>query len=144
MTIFKYVPNFDKLVKDDDEAVLKHLTNITVTSKPLPEMSFTLEFHFSPNEHFSNSILTKEYLMKCTPDCDEPFSFDGPEIYKSVGCTINWMEGKDLTVKKTEEATGDQQNIAIESFFNFFNPPEFIEDADDELYEIINVRIILF
>lgn len=143
MSIFKFVPCFDKLVKDEDEDVLKHLTNIAVTSKPLPDMSFTLEFHFSPNEYFSNQILTKEYLMKCFPDSDEPFSFDGPEIYKSIGCKINWMDGKDLTVKKTDEAsaTGDSQNMAIESFFNFFNPPEVIEDADDELYEIINVRL---
>lgn len=143
MTIFKFVPNFDKLVKTEDEDVLKHLTNICVTSKPLPDMSFALEFHFSPNEYFSNTILTKEYLMKCIPDSDEPFSFDGPEIYKSIGCTINWMEGKDLTVKTDEaSATGDSQNMAIESFFNFFNPPEFIEDADDELYEIINVSFL--
>lgn len=141
MSIFKYVPNFDKLVKEDDEDALKHLTNISVTSKPLPDMSFTLEFHFSPNEYFSNSILTKEYLMKCSPDSDDPFSFDGPEIYKSIGCTINWMEGKDLTHKTdVAAAIGDSPNIAIQSFFNFFNPPEVIEDADDELYEIINVR----
>lgn len=128
-----------KLVKDDDEAVLQHLNNITVTSKPLPDMSFKLEFHFSPNDYFTNEILTKEYLMKCTPDSDDPFSFDGPEIYKSIGCTINWKEGKDLTIKKEEP-----QNMANESFFNFFNPPEVIDDADDELYEIINVSCFVF
>lgn len=41
-----------------------------------------LEFHFSPNEYFSNSVLTKEYHMKCVPEKDDPFSFEGPEIYK--------------------------------------------------------------
>ncbi|KAJ4451130.1 hypothetical protein ANN_02570 [Periplaneta americana] len=56
-----------------------------------------LEFHFSPNEYFSNSVLTekkcthyvpvltKEYEMKCTPDEGDPFSFEGPEIYKCKG-----------------------------------------------------------
>jgi nucleosome assembly protein 1-like 1 len=41
-----------------------------------------LEFHFSPNEYFSNSVLTKEYEMKCAPEENDPFSFEGPEIYK--------------------------------------------------------------
>ena len=41
-----------------------------------------MEFHFSPNEYFSNSVLTKEYEMKCTPEENDPFSFEGPEIYR--------------------------------------------------------------
>ena len=45
---------------------------------------FTLEFHFSPNDFFTNTVLTKEYTMKCTPDEKDPFSFDGPEIIKSA------------------------------------------------------------
>lgn len=43
---------------------------------------FVLEFHFSPNEYFSNSVLTKEYEMKCMPEENDPFSFEGPEIYR--------------------------------------------------------------
>ena len=43
---------------------------------------FTLEFHFSPNEYFTNTVLTKEYFMKCKPDDKEPFTFEGPEIFK--------------------------------------------------------------
>ena len=43
---------------------------------------FILEFHFSANEFFSNSVLTKEYEMKCIPDPCEPFGFEGPEIVK--------------------------------------------------------------
>ena len=46
---------------------------------------FTLEFHFSPNEYFSDAVLTKSYEMKCEPDEDDPFSFEGPEIIACQG-----------------------------------------------------------
>ena len=45
-------------------------------------MGFVLEFFFSPNEYFENSVLTKTYDMKCVPDEEDPFSFEGPEIHK--------------------------------------------------------------
>lgn len=45
-----------------------------------------LEFHFKSNEFFSNSVLNKEYEMKCIPDPCDPFSFEGPEIVK---CKVN-------------------------------------------------------
>ena len=38
--------------------------------------------------------------MKCLPDQDDPFSFEGPEIFKCVGCAIDWLPGKNLTVKQ--------------------------------------------
>lgn len=47
-------------------------------------MGFVLEFHFGPNEYFTNSVLTKEYNMKCQPDPEHPFDFEGPEIYKCI------------------------------------------------------------
>lgn len=43
---------------------------------------FALEFHFSPNEWFTNTVLTKEYEMKCVPEKSNPLSFEGPEIFK--------------------------------------------------------------
>uniref|UniRef100_A0A8C9FRJ2 Nucleosome assembly protein 1-like 4 n=1 Tax=Pavo cristatus TaxID=9049 RepID=A0A8C9FRJ2_PAVCR len=42
--------------------------------------SFSLEFHFGPNDYFSNTVLTKTYKMKSEPDKTDPFSFEGPEI----------------------------------------------------------------
>lgn len=44
-------------------------------------IGFVLEFHFAPNEYFTNTVLTKEYSMKCKPDEDNPLEFEGPEIY---------------------------------------------------------------
>ena len=46
---------------------------------------FTLEFHFEPNEHFANTMLTKQYTMRSEPDESDPFSFEGPEIVKCKG-----------------------------------------------------------
>lgn len=41
------------------------------------------KFHFSSNKYFENEILTTDYLLQCTVGTDDPFDFDGPEIYKS-------------------------------------------------------------
>ena len=38
--------------------------------------------------------------MKCLPDPEDPFNFEGPEIFKCVGCTIDWLPGKNLTIKQ--------------------------------------------
>ena len=46
---------------------------------------FKLHFYFEPNEYFNNRELIKEYEMKCAPPEGDPFSFDGPEIYRCKG-----------------------------------------------------------
>merc|ERR1711978_704131 len=66
-------------------------------------MGFTLHFHFLPNEYFTNTILTKSYELKCEPQEDDPFSFEGPEIFKCTGCPIDWSKGKNLTVKQVKK-----------------------------------------
>lgn len=51
----------------------------------VPPQSFTLEFHFEPNDFFTNTVLTKTYKMRSEPDENDPFSFDGPEIMCCTG-----------------------------------------------------------
>merc|ERR1712158_294948 len=103
LTIFKNVDMLQEMVQEADEPLLHKLTDITVTFSEQP-MGFTLHFYFAPNDYFSNSVLTKEYEMKCEPSEDDPFSFEGPEIFKCKGCTINWKEpGKNLTVKTVKK-----------------------------------------
>ena len=53
---------------------------------------FKLHFYFEPNEYFTNSELTKEYEMKCAPPEGDPFSFDGPEIYRCKGNVLKWFK----------------------------------------------------
>ncbi|KAM3856699.1 nucleosome assembly protein 1-like 4 isoform 4-T5 [Vipera latastei] len=85
-TIFRNVDMLSELVQEYDEPILKHLQDIKVKfSEPGQPMSFTLEFHFEPNDYFTNSVLTKTYKMKSEPDKTDPFSFEGPEIVDCEG-----------------------------------------------------------
>jgi len=55
------------------------------TSFEFHPQGFTLEFHFSPNEYFTDKVLTKSYEMRAEPDEEDPFSFEGPEIVACQG-----------------------------------------------------------
>ena len=133
----------NEMVQDHDEPALRHLEDISVTFSKSP-MAFTLHFQFSANEYFTNTTLTKEYHMKCEPSEDDPFSFEGPEIYKCTGCTINWKQGKNLTVKTVKKKQKHKSKGSVrtvtktvknDSFFNFFDPPEVpdMQNEDDEM-----------
>ena len=98
-------------LQEADDPILTKLKDITVTFNESP-MGFTLHFYFEPNDYFSNEVLTKEYEMKCEPSEDDPLSFEGPEIFKCKGCTINWKEPL------------LRQEVKKASFFDFFNPPQ--------------------
>merc|ERR1712241_199687 len=142
LTIFKNVDMLQEMVQEADEPVLSKLTDITVTFSESP-MGFTLHFFFAPNDYFSDNVLTKEYEMKCEPSEDDPFGFEGPEIFKCKGCTINWKEpGKNLTVKTVKKkqkhkSKGNVRTITKQvkndSFFNFFDPPTLPEDEEEEV-----------
>jgi len=142
LTIFKNVDMLQEMVQEADEPLLSKLTDITVTFSETP-MGFTLHFYFAPNDYFSNTVLTKEYEMKCEATEDDPFSFEGPEIFKCKGCTINWKEpGKNLTVKtvKKKQKHKNKGNVRTitkqvksDSFFNFFDPPPISDDPDADV-----------
>merc|ERR1719266_2829805 len=101
--------------------------------------------------------------MKYIPLEGDPFSFDGPEIYRCKGCTIDWKQGRKLTVKTVEKKQKHKskgnvrtvtKEVKNESFFNFFDPPLLPEDpevdadtqeileADFEIGHYIRERII--
>jgi len=139
LTIFQNSPQIAEMIQELDEPALKTLTDVTVTLNEEPSMGFTLHFHFTKNDFFTNSILTKQYEMNCELDKEDPLSFEGPSIVKCTGCKIDWLPGMNQTVRevikrqkhkksgivrivKTEEKT--------ESFFNFFSPPVLPEDPD--------------
>ncbi|KAG7162464.1 nucleosome assembly protein 1-like 1 isoform X2 [Homarus americanus] len=141
LTIFKNVDLLAEMVQDYDEPILKHLTDIQLKFHDQP-MGFTLEFHFKENDYFTNKVLTKYYEMKCVPDKEDPFGFEGPEIFKCKGCTIDWKKGKNVTVKTIKKKQKHKSRGAVrtitktvqnDSFFNFFNPPPVPEDPDEEM-----------
>ncbi|KAK4306081.1 hypothetical protein Pmani_022076 [Petrolisthes manimaculis] len=143
LTIFKNVDLLAEMVQEYDEPILKHLADIQLKFHDEP-MGFTLEFHFQENEFFTNKVLTKYYEMKCSPDKEDPFGFEGPEIFKCKGCTIDWKKGKNVTVKTIKKKQKHKSRGAVrtitktvqnDSFFNFFNPPPVPEDPNEEMDE---------
>uniref|UniRef100_A0A7N6BJJ5 Nucleosome assembly protein 1-like 1 n=1 Tax=Anabas testudineus TaxID=64144 RepID=A0A7N6BJJ5_ANATE len=164
LTVFKNVDLLSDMLQEHDEPILKHLQDIKVKfSDPGQPMSFTLEFHFEPNEFFTNAMLTKTYKMRSEPDENDPFSFDGPEIMCCTGCTIDWTKGKNVTlktIKKKQKHKGRgtvrtvTKTVPNDSFFNFFTPPEVPENgeldedseavlaADFEIGHFIRERIV--
>merc|ERR1712071_201531 len=105
----------------------------------------------SPNEHFENSVLIKKYEMKCTPDEDDPFSFEGPEIHKCKGTVIDWKKGKNITVKTIKKKQKHKSKGSVrtvtktvqnDSFFNFFSPPTVSDDPDVEVDD--DTRAVLY
>uniref|UniRef100_A0A8C1R9M9 Nucleosome assembly protein 1-like 4b n=2 Tax=Cyprinus carpio TaxID=7962 RepID=A0A8C1R9M9_CYPCA len=140
LTIFRSVDMLSDMLQEHDEPILKHLQDIKVIfSGPDQPMSFTLEFHFEPNEYFTNTVLTKVYKMKSEPDAEDPFSFEGPEIIDCDGCQIDWHKGKDVTVKTIKKKQKHKgrgtarvitKQVPNDSFFNFFNPIKVSPDKE--------------
>lgn len=131
LTIFKNVELLNDMIQPHDEPILRFLTDVQLEVNA-ENMGFILIFVFAPNPYFSNSYLTKEYVMKCVPDESDPWSFEGPEIYKCKGCTIDWNKSMNVTLKtirkrQRHKSRGSVRTIVKcvqnDSFFNFFNPP---------------------
>ncbi|XP_017070173.1 nucleosome assembly protein 1-like 1 [Drosophila eugracilis] len=147
LTVFRNTAILSEMVQTHDEPALGKLIDISI--KYDNGHSYTLEFHFDKNEYFSNSVLTKQYVLKSTVDPDDPFAFEGPEIYKCTGCTINWEKKMNLTVKTIRKKQKHKERGAVrtivkqvptDSFFNFFNPPEVPaneDEIDDESQQIL-------
>ncbi|KAI4581109.1 hypothetical protein MJG53_010651 [Ovis ammon polii x Ovis aries] len=149
LTVFKTVDLLSDMVQEHDEPILKHSKDIKVEFSDAGQpMSFVLEFHFEPNEYFTNEVLTKTYRMRSEPDDSDPFYFDGPEIMGCTGCQIDWKKGKNVTlktIKKKQKHKGREtvhtvtKTVSNDSFFNFFAPPEVPEsgDLDDDSEAIL-------
>jgi len=144
LTIFKNVEMLAEMMQEADEPALEALTDVTVAFTEASPMGFTLHFHFAPNDYFTNTELTKEYEMKCEPQEDDPFSFEGPEIFKCKGSPIDWKKGKNLTVKTVKKKQKHKskgsvrtitKQVKADSFFNFFDPPQVPDDPNAEVDE---------
>merc|ERR1712002_362329 len=153
LTIFKSTPMLQEMVQEHDEPILECLEDIKLNfSSPESPLSFTLEFHFAQNSYFTNKVLTKTYQLVSTIDEAAPFSFEGPEISTSTGCSINWNKGKNVTMKTVEKKQKHKnkgttrtisKEVPTDSFFNFFSPPEAGEDEelDEEMEALVTADI---
>jgi len=145
LTIFKNIEMIQDMIQDHDEPALAALTDVKVTfsdGEGDTPMGFKLHFMFGPNDYFTDTELTKEYEMKCAPNEQDPFGFDGPEITRCKGCPIHWKPNKNLTVKtvKKKQKHKSKGNVRTvtkqvkeDSFFNFFDPPPLPEDPEAEV-----------
>jgi nucleosome assembly protein 1-like 1 len=127
-----------ELIAEDDVDALEYLQNIACIDDA-DGTGFTLEFHFSPNDYFENTVLTKRYEIPNLLLDDEP-------ILKNVeGCKIEWKPGMSLTYQETtkkQRGTGKnsgkvrtiKKKERLESFFHFFEPPKMpsMQDMDED------------
>lgn len=147
LTIFKNVQLLNDMIQPHDEPILRHLSDIKLLICEEP-MGFILKFFFSTNPYFTDLCLTKKYEMRCSPDENDPWSFEGPEIYKCKGCKIEWNKNMNVTVKTIRKRQRHKSRGAVrtilrtvqdDSFFNFFNPPQVPEngEVDDETQALL-------
>lgn len=137
--------SLQEMITDQDEAVLKQLTDIRM--EYLDKPGFKLIFDFNDNEYFSNKTLTKTYYYR------EESGYGGDFIYDHAeGDKVEWKPNKDLTVRieskkqrnkseftvvhslllahsrltyvlDTKQTRVIKKTVPCESFFNFFSPP---------------------
>jgi nucleosome assembly protein 1-like 1 len=139
LTIFRNVDMLSEMIQEHDEPILKHLRDIRLHLNP--STGFSLEFVFGANEYFTNTSLTKEYIYRFAVDEEDPLAYEGPEIIKCTGCTIDWQKGKNVTVKQVKKVQKHKgrgtkrtitKTVQADSFFNFFNPPQASTAEDEE------------
>ena len=82
------------------------------------------------------ALFTNGYALKNCSKCLISRNFI------QLGCTINWKEGKNLTVKTVKKkqkhkSKGNVRTITKQvkndSFFNFFDPPPIPDDPDADI-----------
>ncbi|XP_017083295.1 nucleosome assembly protein 1-like 1 [Drosophila eugracilis] len=122
--------SYTEFISKKDEKILECLCDIRSRLHNKPVVKFDIEFHFDPNDYFTNTVLTKTYYLNCLPDPEEPLAYDGAEIYKCEGCEIHWKQSNDR-----EKKDGSQETP---SFFDFFSPPILPNDVEDPNYCDIN------
>lgn len=125
LTALRNIEEVAQSITEDDSLLLIFLVDIKVSYlKDNP--GFKLDFVFLPNEWFKNTVLTKTYYLSESSDF-------GDVIYDhAIGTTINWKEGKDLSVrievkkqrhKATNKTRTVKKTVPRETFFSFFSPP---------------------
>lgn len=119
-------------ISEKDAEVLKYLVDLQAENieENGQARGFKLKFSFSENPFFANSVLEKTYFM---------LADDDGVLEKAEGTKIDWKAGKDVTVKimkkKSKKGKPDAKpqtkTEKVDSFFNFFDPPQLPEDEEE-------------
>ena len=84
---------FEYFLQEPDIAALKFLVDVrAVDADDLT--GFRLEFHFAPNPHFKNEVLTKAYTIPNLVTANGQ-----PELERIEGCEIEWHTPNDCLVQ---------------------------------------------
>ena len=95
-------------------------------------------------------IRGEQFSLEITKQIYGRSIFQGPEIIKCTGCTIDWKKGKNLTVKQVKKKQKHKskgsirtitKQVKADSFFNFFDPPIVPDDPNAEVDEDTQVRL---
>lgn len=123
------------LIHERDLPAFEYLLDVRSASHE-DDNGFKLEFAFSENPFFSNTTLTKEYVIGDASDAGEAV------LQNVTGTPIAWKDGKNLcevTKKVKQRAKGGKGETRVvsrtepcESFFQFFTPVDMPSEEDDE------------
>jgi nucleosome assembly protein 1-like 1 len=83
-------------IKEKDEDLLKYLTRLEYETEAGTN-NFTLKFHFTANEYFTNEVLTKKFYIT-----------EDDEVTKTEGTEVKWKEGKNVTVKTVKKVNNNK------------------------------------
>lgn len=135
LTALQNVPMINNMITDRDFDVLDTLVDIRLEYLDTP--GYKLVFEFEENEFFSNGELTKTYYYQ------KELGYTGEFVYDhSEGCEIDWksnevnvsieIEQRKQRNKHTKQVRVVEKTTQVESFFNFFTPPQLPDHDDDE------------
>lgn len=135
LTALQNVPMINGLITDRDFDVLDSLIDIRLEYLDTP--GYKLVFEFEENEFFSNGELTKTYYYQ------KELGYTGEFVYDhSEGCEIDWksndvnvtveIEQRKQRNKHTKQVRVVEKTSHVESFFNFFTPPQLPETSEEE------------
>jgi len=141
LTVLKNNPSIGETITENDEDALSFIKDIKCT---LYENSkgFEITFHFAENPYFTDTVLTKKYFLEWDDGIYADAVYDHSE-----GSTINWKQGKNLTIKlikKQQKSNkggkgkkGGASRVSVveepcDSFFHFFSTLPKPEEGEEE------------
>jgi len=141
LTVLKNNTSIAETITENDEDALTYLKDVRCTLYEHAQ-GFEITFHFAENPYFSDTVLTKKYHLSWDEGIYAEAVYDNSE-----GTTINWKQGKNLTVKlikKQQKNTkggkgkkGGASRVSVveepcDSFFHFFSTLPKPEEGEEE------------
>lgn len=128
LTAIENLPIISQIITDRDAEVLDYLCNVWMEYLTDGNPGFKLFFEFSDNSFFSHKVLTKAYYYQPQLGYSGDFIYDHAE-----GTNIKWNSNETnptVTVEKRKQRNKTTKQVRtiekitpVESFFNFFDPP---------------------